>query len=134
MKRAESLEEAARRLQALINVLDEDLRVPSPPILPPEQMRHLTGQAGAEARSALRFLAHSVDEMERHVVEAREAADAWRRRSTAAWDRGHYLLAARARHRIVDAERDLHLFEAEVAAACQLLRQCSDTDSDWTKK
>lgn len=134
MKRAESLEEAARRLQALIIVLDEELRVPGPPILPPEQMSHLTGKAGVEARSALRFLAHSVDQMERHVVEAREAADAWRRRSTAARDRGHYFLAERARHRIIEMERDLHLFEAEVAAACQLLRQCSDTDIDWTKK
>lgn len=134
MKRAESLEEAARRLQALINVLDEDLRAPSPPLPAPENISHLSGQAAVEARSALRFLAHSVDEMERYVAEARQAADELRRRSSDAWDRGHYFLTARARQRIIDAERDLHLYEEEVAAACQLLRQCSAAEIDWTKR
>ena len=134
MKRADSLEEAARRLQALINVLDEDLRAPSPPIPPPESMSHLTGKAGVEARATLRFLAYSLDEMERYAAEARQAADQWRRRSTAAWDRGHYFLAAQARQRIIEMERDLHLYEEEVAAACQLLRQCSDAEIDWKKQ
>jgi hypothetical protein len=134
MKPAGSLEEAVRRVQALINVLDEDLRVPSPPIPTPENISHLRGQAAADARSALRFLAHSVDEMERYVAEARQAADDWRRRSSAAWDSGHYFLAAQARQRIVEMERDLHLYEEEVAAACQLLRQCNNAEIDWTKR
>ena len=134
MRHAMSLEEAARRLQALINVLDEDLRVPSPPILPPQRMGHLTGQAAVEARSALRFLAHCVEEMERYVAEARQTAGDLRRRSSDAWERGHYFLAARARPRIIEAERDLHLYEEEVAASCQLLRQCRAAEIDWTKR
>jgi len=109
VKRAESLEEAARRLQALINVLDEDLRVPSPPIPPPERIRRLTGTAAAEARSALRFLERSVEEMERYVAEARRLPTS-------------------------KAQRDLHLYEDEVAAACDLLRQCRAAEIDWTKR
>jgi len=133
VRRAHSLPEAVLRARALVAVLDEALCAPSPPVSLPERLTHLTGKAGVEARLSLRFLAHSLEELDRYLAEARESADGWRRRSSAAFDRGEYFLAAQARHRAAEAERELELYEQEIAAARQLLAQCTDAEFDWTK-
>jgi hypothetical protein len=133
VRRAHSLPEAVLRVRALIAVLDEDLRIPGPAVSLPERLDHLTGRAAVEARSALRFLAHSVEKLELYLDDARQSADGWRRRSSAAFDRGEYFLAAQARQRAAEAEKDLELYEQEIAAARQLLKQCSEAEFDWTK-
>ena len=107
MRRARSLREAMLRVQALIAVLEEDLRAPCPAISLPERLSHLTGKVGVEARLALRFLAHSVEGMELY-------------------------LSTLPRHRTAALERDVELYEQEIAAARQLLKQCTDAEFDWT--
>jgi hypothetical protein len=134
VKRARSLAEAVRRLDALIDALDESLRIPAPSIPEAERVRHLTGQAAAEARTALRFVEHSMDKVERDAAEARESAAHWRRRSTFARDHGDRDLAGQAGQRLTEVEQELFLYAEEIAAARQLLERCKEAQIDWREQ
>lgn len=124
MRRARSLAEAVRRLNALVRVLDEDLRDFEVPNSIPEGLRDLSGEDGAAARGAIRLVEASLEQLERPAVEARRGAQDWLVRERRAKEGGHSALARQAHRRAEQEEEKAAAYEREIAAMRELLDRC----------
>ena len=127
-KRADvSLTQALHRAEAVLNVLDEDLRQVAPLLQPPPDASgtELSAETRSRAEADLQAMERDLHQLEELAASAKHEAREWERRAALASEEGREDFTEQARVRVAEELRRGESFAAEIRAARALVNEWS---------